>query len=179
MALSDMQCRTSKPKAKKYKLFDGEGLYLEIMPTGARYWRLKYRRDGTEKRFAIGVYPAVTLQAARIERSRLKEEIKAGIDPVLAKQERVLLASIQAVQTLEAVAREWHGKNAPAWDEGYAQTVLHRLEKYAFPDLGFFPLPMIKPMMVLHCLQKIEETAPEMARRILCLERRPLGHRFR
>lgn len=40
------------PKAKPYKLSDGQGLYLEVMPSGAKYWRLKYRIAGKEKRIS-------------------------------------------------------------------------------------------------------------------------------
>jgi len=45
--------KTNKP----YKLSDGQGLYLEVTPKGQKYWRLKYRFDGKEKRLSIGVYP--------------------------------------------------------------------------------------------------------------------------
>jgi hypothetical protein len=34
--------------AKPGKHFDGGGLYLDVRPTGARYWRLKYRFGGRE-----------------------------------------------------------------------------------------------------------------------------------
>lgn len=40
-------------------------MYLEVMPTGSRYWRLKYRYAGKEKRLALGVFPEVTLADAR------------------------------------------------------------------------------------------------------------------
>jgi hypothetical protein len=59
MSLSDTAIRSAKPKEKTYKLFDGGGLYLEVAPTGSRWWRLKYRFAGKEKRLAFGVYPAV------------------------------------------------------------------------------------------------------------------------
>ena len=41
--LKDVMVRNAKPKAKLYRLFDGEGLYLEVQPAGGKYWRLKYR----------------------------------------------------------------------------------------------------------------------------------------
>ena len=57
MSLSDVQCKTAKPREKKYKMFDGEGLYLEVYySSDSRYWRLKYQVGEKEKRFAIGVY---------------------------------------------------------------------------------------------------------------------------
>ena len=43
---------------------------------------------------------------------------------------------------------------------------MHRLEKYAFDDLGHYPIHLLKPIVILACLQKIEKTAPEMARRV-------------
>jgi hypothetical protein len=41
------------------------GLYLQIMPNGSKYWRMKYRIFGKEKSLALGVYPEVTLAEAR------------------------------------------------------------------------------------------------------------------
>ncbi|CAB3726844.1 hypothetical protein LMG24076_05132 [Trinickia soli] len=43
-------------------------MYLEVMPLGAKYWRLKYRIDGKEKRAALGVYPKVSLLESTIDR---------------------------------------------------------------------------------------------------------------
>src|SRR3546814_4733480 len=45
--------RNAKPADKPVRLFDGRGLYLEVTPTGRRYWRLKYRYAGKEKRLAL------------------------------------------------------------------------------------------------------------------------------
>ena len=55
----------AKPEAKAYKLADGNGLYIEIMPSGAKYWRLKYRFAENEKRLAFGIYPEVRSPEAR------------------------------------------------------------------------------------------------------------------
>ena len=65
MKLSDTAVRKAKPEAKSYKMADGGGMYLEVMPTGSKYWRLKYRFGGKEKRLAFGVYPDVSLAQAR------------------------------------------------------------------------------------------------------------------
>lgn len=53
MPLTDVAVRAAKPREKSYKLADGQGMYLEIMPNGSKYWRLKYRIDGKEKRMAL------------------------------------------------------------------------------------------------------------------------------
>ena len=63
--LTEAAAKQAKPKDKPYKLPDGGGMYLEVMPTGSKYWRLKYRYGGKEKRLAFGVYPVVSIAAAR------------------------------------------------------------------------------------------------------------------
>ena len=50
MKLTDIQCKNAKPKDKPYKLAAGRDLYLEVMPTGSKYWRMKYRFMGKETR---------------------------------------------------------------------------------------------------------------------------------
>ncbi|MDO9101574.1 MAG: Arm DNA-binding domain-containing protein [Candidatus Nitrotoga sp.] len=57
--LTDVAIKKAKPEAKSYKMADGGGMYLEVMPNGSKYWRLKYRFGGKEKRLALGVYPEV------------------------------------------------------------------------------------------------------------------------
>jgi hypothetical protein len=68
MKLNDMAVRKAKPEAKPYKMADGGGMYLEVMPNGSKYWRFKYRFGGKEKRLAFGVYPDVPLSLARQRR---------------------------------------------------------------------------------------------------------------
>jgi hypothetical protein len=55
LALTDTKCKNAKGATKALKLFDGRGVYLEVKPNGAKYWRLKYSYSGKEKRLAIGV----------------------------------------------------------------------------------------------------------------------------
>jgi hypothetical protein len=51
MKLNDAKLRTLTTPGKHA---DGAGLYLEITPAGGRYWRMKYRFGGKEKRLAFG-----------------------------------------------------------------------------------------------------------------------------
>ncbi len=71
--------KNAKLKDKPYRLFDGGGLYLEIMKNGSKYWRLKYRFSGKENRYAIGVYPEVSLKEARTKREEVKKLLDDGI----------------------------------------------------------------------------------------------------
>lgn len=69
MPLKDTNCRNANPQDKPYRLYDEQGLYLEVQPNGGRYWSLKYRFLGKEKRLALGVYPEVGLQESRRKRN--------------------------------------------------------------------------------------------------------------
>ncbi|TAM01411.1 MAG: DUF4102 domain-containing protein [Paraburkholderia sp.] len=89
MALTETIIRNAKPADKPRKLFDGGGLYLLVVPSRAKYWRLKYRFGGKENTLSFGVYPAVTLAVARNLRDEARALLVAGIDPSdVRKQER-------------------------------------------------------------------------------------------
>ncbi|HZX70533.1 MAG TPA: Arm DNA-binding domain-containing protein, partial [Rhodanobacter sp.] len=68
MPLTDTAIRTAKPSAKTQRLFDGGGMYLEVAPSGGKWWRLKYRYGGKEKRLSLGTYPDTRLKDAREKR---------------------------------------------------------------------------------------------------------------
>src|SRR6266481_1260671 len=73
MPLTDVRIRSAKPKDKISKIFDSGGLYLEVSVAGGKYWRWKYRFGGKEKRLAFGVYPDVSLKAAREKRDAARQ----------------------------------------------------------------------------------------------------------
>jgi hypothetical protein len=107
MRLSTAKIQNSPPQKKTVRLFDGRGLYLEIAPTGSRWWRFKYRFAGKEKRISLGVYPDVGLKNARDRRDEMRRLVADGIDPSAARKQEKLMALDAALNTFEAVAREW------------------------------------------------------------------------
>ena len=84
--LTDVAIRNAKPRDKRFKVFDGKGLYLEVYPAGGRYWRLKYRINGKEKRLAIGVYPEIRIVRAREVALQARELVRQGLDPQTEKK---------------------------------------------------------------------------------------------
>jgi hypothetical protein len=92
MPLTEQQIRSFRPEpGKKQRLFDGRGLKLEISPTGGTYWRWKYHFGGKERRLAIGVYPQVSLKAARLHHDEARKLLSTGVDPVLQRKKNKLL----------------------------------------------------------------------------------------
>ena len=70
--LTDAQIRAAKPSDKAYKLYDADGLFLFVPPSGSKLWRLKYRENGKEKLASFGKYPIVTLNEARLKKDEFK-----------------------------------------------------------------------------------------------------------
>jgi len=166
--LSPVQVKNAKPKDKAYKLSDGGGMYLEVMPTGAKLWRMKFRQaNGKENRLAFGVYPDVSLEQARIKREEARRLKASGIDPAQARKETQRIKKEKAANTFEKIAREWHNNRLGAWRESTAKDTLNRLEKDIFPQIGALPISEITHKQMIATLRKIEERgAQEIAHRL-------------
>lgn len=157
MTLTARQVETAKPKEKSYKLFDGGGLYLEVTAKGSRYWRMKYRFGGKEKRLAFGVFPIVTLAEAREMRNQAKKTLAAGGDPGEIKKEEKAIQKLNTGNTFEAIAREWHKSKADRWSLRYRDEIIDTFEKDIFPYIGKRPIAEIKPLELLETLRKMEK----------------------
>ncbi len=48
MSLTDREIRNITPTSKRQRYFDERGLYLEVAPSGGKWWRFKYRFAGKE-----------------------------------------------------------------------------------------------------------------------------------
>ena len=165
--LTDKKVAGAKPQAKTYKLADGGGLYLEVAPGGGKWWRIKYRHEGKEKRISLGVYPAVSLKDARERREAARKLIAQGVDPSKARQEEKAEAAAEAV-TFEIVAREWYEKFKPGWKDSHARITMQRLTHNIFPSLGPRPVKDIQAPELLKSIRMIEQRgAVETARRVL------------
>lgn len=155
--LSDTKVRNAKPRERAYKLFDGGGLYVEVMPDGRKLWRFKYfRPSGKESRLGFGVYPAVSLAQARAERESARAIVAAGRDPGAVKQGARHAAKIAAGNSFEAVAREWWETQKGRWGETYARKVMASLRNDAFPAFGAMPIAEISALTLLDALRKME-----------------------
>ncbi|HTN31255.1 MAG TPA: integrase arm-type DNA-binding domain-containing protein [Pseudomonas sp.] len=155
--LTDPKCEAAKPREKEYSLFDGQGLYLLVKPSGAKTWRFKFTRpDGRSGLATFGNYPALGLKAARQRRAEALELLAHGIDPIEHARQAKAEAANARVNTFKAVALEWHAACARKWSEGHANTVLRRLENHLFPVLGERPVAELKPRDLLPPLKAVE-----------------------
>lgn len=153
--LSAQTCKTAKPKEKSYKLSDGGGLYLEVSPTGSKYWRMKYRRpsDKKEDRLAFGVYPDLSLAGARAKRDEAKGLLLQDIDPKAKQKEEK--ATANGTYTFEAIARSW--ANHQMWSADHQKRVLSSLERYIFPAIGALDIRKLESFSITPLFQKVHE----------------------
>lgn len=159
--------RNAKPADKPVRLFDGGGLYLEITPTGRRYWRLKYRHAGKEKRLALGVYPEVTLADARKGRDDARRLLRDGRDPSGERRTERREAKLSADNTFEGIAREWLASQKRTLTPATYDKAVRTLEANVFPWLGARPIGEIDAPEVLAVLKRIESRgAHETAHRV-------------
>lgn len=164
--LSDRKVKTAKPAEKQYTLFDGQGLFLLVTPSGGKLWRFKYRIDGKPKLISFGIYPDVSLEEAREKRTAARKLVAKGIDPCVER--RAAKASRAAGEgSFEVVAREWYEKTLPTWSETHAKTQMDRMERDLFPWLGERPIAEVTSPELLAVLRRIESRgAIETAHRV-------------
>ncbi|AIP72783.1 MULTISPECIES: tyrosine-type recombinase/integrase [pseudomallei group] len=156
MPLTDTAIRNAKPADKPVRLFDGGGLYLEIAPSGGKWWRLKYRFGGKEKRYSLGVYPEVTLATARKKRDEAREKLAAGIDPGEAKKAEKRASLLAAAHSFEVVARGWMDERKTTVEPAQHDKTLARMENDVFPWLGKRPIAEIDAPEILVVLKRVD-----------------------
>jgi len=166
LPLTDTQCRSLPPKAKVYKASDSSGLYLQIMPTGRKYWRFNYRYGGKHKTLALGVYPEVSLKDARSLRDEAKSMLAAGQDPVAQKRKAKLLQEVSPDDCFEAVARQWLEPRQGELSANHYRQLETTLYNDINPVIGHIPVGQVTAPELLAALRRIEARgALDMARK--------------
>jgi hypothetical protein len=155
--LTDSACKKATAKEKPYKLSDFGGLYLEVMPSGSKYWRYKYRYNTKEKRLALGTYPFVSLVQAREARDDARRLLKNNIDPADAKRAAKRQAVRNSENTFKLLALEWYETKKDGWSKKYAFIINRRLERDIFPFIGRDTVRKIKAPDIVETLRKIEK----------------------
>jgi len=171
--------KASYPEDKKgpFLLLDGQGLNLQIMPSGSKSWVLRYMMAGKSQWMGLGTYgdskDAVSLATARERAADARALIKRGIDPInereaAAKAEKAALAlSVARTKTFREAALDYIQAQEAGW-----KNPKHRaqwpstLEAYAFPTIGNMPVAEVDADAVEKVLKPIWQTIPETASRL-------------
>ena len=95
--LTDRAVKAATARGKTYKIADRQGLFLHVSPKAHKTWRCKRRFDRKKQALGLGIYPDVSLAAAREARDDAHKILRCQID------EPVLLAVLRKVEARGAI----------------------------------------------------------------------------
>lgn len=165
--LTDLRIRKAKPKAKPYRLFDGDGLYLRVAPTGARSWQLRYQFNGKDQLASLGKLDLLSLAEARVKANEELKRAAEGVHLTAAKRIEKIERQADAGNTFGKLAAAWEAREARRmkWTAGYRRKTAASLHKHldAFNDL---PVGSITAVTVAPRLRALDAAAPAMANKV-------------
>ena len=157
MPLTDLMVKQALPKEKPFKLYDKEGLFLLVKPTGRKYWRFKYYFESKECQYVLGAYPLVSLKSARQQTLQLKVLLAQGINPNAKKKAEEQTNINVDENCFSNVALEWFEVKIKDKSKSHSSRTLRLLKKELFPKLGNLPIDTINPPLLLEVFRAIEE----------------------
>jgi integrase len=157
MALSNTAIINAKAADKPYKMYDTDGLFLQVTRNGGKWWRLKYRFDGKEKLLSLGTYPDISLSQARQKREDYKKLLAINIDPSENRKQTKANNRLNSENSFEVVAREWWQSHMVNKAKSHKDKVIRRFELYLFPWIGKRPISSLTAPQVLEVLRRIEK----------------------
>lgn len=122
------------------------GLYLEVLPSGSRIWRLKYRHGGRESRATFGHFPEVGLAEARRRRDEAREHLRDGTAPNAAKAAKAEAAKRVTGAAFPIVAAAWLKKMEPDWAEATRRKAAYIANTYLVPKLRHTSVTTLTPI---------------------------------
>jgi integrase len=157
--LSDTRIRTAKPRAKPFKLYDENGLFIIVRPDGARWGRIRYCLHGKEQTLSLGVYPDVSLASMRERAASIRKQIASHINPGTVRRQQKLAQATAAERAFKEIAAAWlaHTAKALKWTEDHQERVRRRRELWLDPWIGRSDVGEITEDQVANCLHRIVE----------------------
>ena len=141
---------------------DGDGLLLQVSPSGGKSWLMRVQINGRRRDIGLGEVRHVSLRNARLEAAAIKKLAASGVDPL---EERRKVRVI--VPTFEEAAKMAHAELVKSWKNGkHTKQWLKTLELYAFPKLGKLKVDLIDGPLIRNVLAQIWLDIPETARRV-------------
>jgi integrase len=149
VALTDIECRTAKPREKPYSISDAGGLKLLVAISGTKAWRMNVRLDGRLTTLTLGRYPDLSLAEARRKRDEIKGRLREGLLPDGTKP-------VGQGQSFGEVAQEWLAAHKDVWTRQHMARLSAGLERDVLPHLGPMDVRVVTPPVVLGVLRKVE-----------------------
>lgn len=161
--LSEAQIRTMEPRATRYCVADGNGLVLEVMPTGTKVWRFRYSLDGKRQPLTtIGDYRRISLRVARERAKKYAEMVAVGVSPAAtARRDR---GAEKRVDLLRDAAELYMVTAMGTKSEEYQRTTRRALDKDVLKAIGNKPIGAVTSEDIVAICERIKKRgSPKMA----------------
>ena len=148
---------------------DGDGLYLNVAPSGSKSWVQRIVIDGRRRDMGLGPYPAVSLARARAIAHDNRTAVAQGRDPVAEKQgaREAARSPAPSVPTFAEAAARVIELRRPTWSNAkHAAQWERTLAAYVHPVIGGKTVDAVTPADAMAVLTPIWTTKPETASRV-------------
>jgi hypothetical protein len=150
-------------------LHDGGGLYLQVTAAGGKSWIFRYALGGKRPEMGLGPYPDVSLAAARKTASEARSRVKAGQDPIAARDAERARQRLESTRgpTFDQAAKQFLDSHEEMWrNERHRQQWRNSLDAYSSPIIGSTPIADVTTADVTRVLDPIWTKKPETASRL-------------
>ena len=156
--LTDTQIKNAKPEIKEYNLADGRGLYLRVKPNGTKEWTFNYYKPviGNRTNNGFGIYPDVSLRAARAKRQAYLEILADGVDPANYIANKKNEKAKASTNTLLKVMKLWL-ETRTGITPRYLRDIESSLMTHVIPTLGSVPIADIDPVMAINAIRPLAD----------------------
>ena len=158
MPLTDAEIRGFTPANQRFRRSDGGGLFIDVMPSGKKVFRLAYRSDGKQRTALIGEYPNVRLADARLRAAELKRSLRDGVDGTAADPTSpVTVSQTPAAPLWRDVAQDYLMLRQRSGAAARTLAKLDRQVNVTIRKLGTRPIATITAEDVLSVVNPIAE----------------------
>lgn len=148
---------------------DGDGLYLQVTTAAARSWIFRFALAGRRREMGLGPWPAVSLAAARQAAADARGLLKAGRDPIVAREAERARQRLEEARgvTFKKAAEQFLDDHEVTWrNPKHRQQWRNTLDTYAYPTIGSLWVGAVGMPEVTRILDPIWKIKPETASRL-------------
>jgi integrase len=152
-----------------YPVGNPPGLYLQVVPSGARTWIYRAMMAGKRRDMGLGGFPGVTLAMAREAAREARQAISGGVDPIEARKaaKREAVEAVASRVTFQWCAEQYLAAHRAGWKNAkHADQWANTLKDYAYPVLGDMLVSDVTREHVVRVLNPIWTTKNETASRL-------------
>lgn len=173
-ASTNREAEAARPRETTWRLSFGDGLLLEVKPSGAKAWVLRYMLGGKRRDMGIGSFPTVSLKEARAKADAARKLAAEKRDPIaVRREEREAIAAARAAEeekrarSFRDVAEALIKAQSPAWTSTKTLASWRlTFDKHGYPALGDMPVADITRADVVRALTPIWTRQPPTARKL-------------